>query len=419
MRIIGLIIGGWCWIGISLSAWCQDNTVLYAQAQQAVQEKNYKVSQNLCQSILHKDVQHWDARLLLIYTYAWDDDFDQAEQLVQNFLEELAMAEQNETTKSVLLQTMLCATRLMYWQSKHTDAIERANAGLELYPEESEFLMLRGKAALADKEYEEALSSFDEVLKADPANEEAEKLRDQAYWYAAKYQAGIIYGYDIYTHSPSNRRTISAELSRFWKTFTLVGRISRSYRFEAVSQQIELESWKVLSQRWYLYSQIGYSDGILFPRFRSGLEPFYKLTSSVEVSAGFRYLKYPDQRAWIYTASATKYLGRMMLMGRTFWSPVLPGWRNTNEVGIRWFVPDEFNFVELKTGSGASPDNDYLDANFQDLRRSRSLYTIVGGQKRFTNRWLARVWFVFDRQMPTPGDNFSIISLNAGLWKRL
>lgn len=416
MRSVRVIVAIGCWLGALSSAWAQNGASLFQQAQEAAEQQRYAQARAHCAAILQQEPQHWDARLLLTYTHAWEQHFDEATQLVAEMYTELQPLD--AAPQGVLREVMLCDTQLAYWQSDAGETILRADRGIARFPEETEFWMFKGKAAMAQKDYETALKAFDETLALEPDHQEAQQLRDEAYWHLARYQAGVMYGHEIYTHSPFPRHTVSVELTRFWKKLTLTGRVNRSYRFDLVSQQAELEAWVELSKRWYLYAQSGYSDTRLFPRFRAGLEPFYKLMPSLEVSAGFRYLQYINQDVWIYTASVSKYMGRGLFMARTFWSPTPVGWRKSFEAGGRLFLPDEYNFIELKVGSGASPDNAYLDATYQELRQSRSLYTIVGGQKRFPRRWLGKVWCVIDHQMPTPGNNFSIISLNAGLWKR-
>ena len=416
MRGITWLVGGWCWLGLCAVGWTQSSVSEFAQAQQAAENQEYSSARHHCAAILRESPQHWDAHLLLTYAYAWEEEYEAAEQHLTQMMK--LMVPMDSVDRSVLQEAMRCETRLAYWQGNTAEVARRADRGTALFPDDLEFGLLKGKAALADKEYEAALAAFDQVLAQDPDHEEAQRLRDEAYWHTAQYQAGVLYGHEMYSHSSFPRNTVSAELTRFWPQLTLTGRGSRSYRFDLVSHQLALEAWKPLSERWYLYAQLGGSDGRLFPRFRAALEPFCKVTSSVEVSAGFRYLNYTRRDAWIYTASATKYFGRGSLMARTFWSPTSAGWRKSFEIGGRWHLPDEYNFVELRVGSGASPDNAYLDATYQDLITSRSLYTVVGAQRRFRYRLLGRVWGVFDRQMPEPGTHFSIISLNAGLWKR-
>ncbi len=416
MRTIVTIVGICGCLMIGHRAWSQNSSHLFVQAQAAVEQKQYALARRHCQTLLREQPQHYDARLLVIYTYAWDHQFGEAEQSLVALRTDLASVEPSPL--AVVHQATLCGIQLAYWQGEHAQAVERADEGLAQFPDDTEFAMLKGRAALAHRDYETALAAFDQVLTQDPDHAEAQRLRDEAYWHVARYQAGLSYSHERYSNSKFPRNTVRAELSRLWPTLTLTGRASRSYRFDVVSQQIELDAWKVLSQRWYLYGQVGHSDGRLFPRYRAALEPFYKVAPTVDVSAGVRYLRYTTQDAWIYTASASKYFKRGSITGRTYWSPASPGWRKSFELGGRWFTPDAYSFVELKVGSGASPDNDYLDANFQEVRRSHSLYTVLGVQRRFRHRLLGKVWTVFDRQMPEPSDHFSIMSFNVGLWKR-
>lgn len=401
---------------MSGAVWAQSLSSSFQQAQQAVAQQQYTAAENYCRQIIKQEPQHWDAHLLLAYIHGWQGNFDQAEILIQHML--TALPSQDSAVQQVIHEAMLCHTRLAYWQGDLEETIRRAEEGIALFPDETEFLMLAGKVAMANQAYLTALELFDRVLLQDPDHQEAQALRDDAYWLSAKYQAGVLYGHEIYSHSPYSRQTLSAELTRFWKKIALTGRMNRSYRFDLVSHQMELEGWITLSSRWYLYAHTGYSDAILFPRFRSGLEPFYKLTPSLEISAGYRSLHYTDQTIWIYTASLYKYLGKGSLGLRTYWSPTTVGWRKSIEASGRLYLPDEYNFVELKVGSGASPDNAYLDATYQQIWNSTSVYTVLGAQKRFPRRWLGKVWGVFDYQMPNPGNNFSITSLNVGLWKR-
>ena len=416
MRSIAMMISLSCWMGTTGWVVAQDNELYFRQAQQALEQKQYQKAQQHCRTILRQSPQHWDAHLLLTYASARQGKFEEAEaSLTQMYAK---MTSMDSVARHVLHEAILCETRLSYWKGNNAEAIRRANRGMILFPESLALGMLKGKAALGESSYDTAITSFDQVLVQQPDFQEAQRLRDEAYWRKARYQAGVSYGHQIFTRSAFPRHTVNIELTRFWKTLTLTGRISRSYQFGIVSHQTDLEGWKLLSRRWYLYGQLACSDARLFPRYRASLEPYYKVGASVEVSAGVRYFRYIDQPTWMYTASASKYLSQGMVMTRVLYSPTPAGGRTNFEAGGRWFMPDAYNFVELKVGSGISPDNTYLGATYQEIRRSHSLYTILGVQKRFPHQWLGKVWGVVDQQMPEPGTPFSVISLNAGVWKR-
>jgi YaiO family outer membrane protein len=95
----------------------------------------------------------------------------------------------------------------------------------------------------------------------------------------------------------------------------------------------------------------------LFPDFRAGLEAFASLPLSTEASAGFRYLFFSPPGNWIFTGSFGGYLSNWWFSVRSFFSPKKISYSRTVLGFCRYYYGGEDDYVELRGGSGLSPDD--------------------------------------------------------------
>jgi YaiO family outer membrane protein len=87
-----------------------------------------------------------------------------------------------------------------------------------------------------------------------------------------------------------------------------------------------------------------------------GLEIFQALPNDFEASLGFRYLEVPDNQIPIYVGSLGKYWQSYWISVKTYVSPSNSSLSKSWVLGVRKYLANPSNHIELYAGSGVSPD---------------------------------------------------------------
>ncbi|WP_255702808.1 YaiO family outer membrane beta-barrel protein [Antarcticibacterium sp. 1MA-6-2] len=80
--------------------------------------------------------------------------------------------------------------------------------------------------------------------------------------------------------------TISAEYQHNFDRTAVIGRVNYSNRGYDDAALYELEAYPVFNDRLYAFTNIGFSNGTIFPDLRSSLSLFYNFASVFEAEAG-------------------------------------------------------------------------------------------------------------------------------------
>jgi YaiO family outer membrane protein len=167
----------------------------------------------------------------------------------------------------------------------------------------------------------------------------------------------ILYEHTHFDKQFSNDWKIaSLEYKRHTGFGTLVGRVNYANRFAKSGWQAEVESYPVISKKFYAYAGVSYANDVpVFPKWRTGSTLYYTFVKSWEAEGGFRYL-YFDRSIWMGTASISKYAGAWLLNARFFFSVRAPFENQSFFLKAQRYLKNEQDYVWLQVGSGVSPD---------------------------------------------------------------
>ena len=151
--------------------------------------------------------------------------------------------------------------------------------------------------------------------------------------------------------------------ARQTKYGSINAKLNYSNRFQTDNYQFELDLYPRITKGLYAYVSGGFSNSPLNPTKRYGFELFKSLPASLELSAGFRWLKFSTETT-IWTGSLGWYTGNSYLAFRTYITPGDPGASKSGRFIYRKYRSDADNYWTFEVGYGASPALDRFAPGF-------------------------------------------------------
>lgn len=141
---------------------------------------------------------------------------------------------------------------------------------------------------------------------------------------------------------------------RYTSLGPIIFRLNKTDRFNALGTQYMVEAYPHLFKGAYMYLGYGYSDTSYLARNYIGFEPFFSLPNAYEFSIGERILQFQDSITHLYTGSIGKYIGNYWFSFRPYFSNSAS--RSYYLTARRYFsTPD--SYISLTIGGGSGPSN--------------------------------------------------------------
>lgn len=327
------------------------------------------------------------------------------------------LAPSDDKTDSLEVASKLVYLDAYYFQRRFKIALQLNEHYLKQHPSNAALMLSRANMLRATWQRDEALMLVDSVLKADSTNKNAWDLRNELLSWVFNNELGLILTHDIYDNDLDPRSAITLEYLRRIKRHVLLGRLTLADRFDRQGVQFEIDGYPVLTDWLYVFLSAGASNNYLFPQYRGLIEPFFRIPARFELSMGTRWMGYPSDLVTIYTGSLNYYPGNFVFSARPYVSFKNTGvYRSWSFLGRYLVDGNRYHFAELFGGVGASPDNSYLDPIFTQAVESRSYHYGAAFNFPIAGSWHGRTWFVYDHYMPKQFAEFTIYSLNLGVW---
>lgn len=172
-----------------------------------------------------------------------------------------------------------------------------------------------------------------------------------------RYQAGVEQHGSFFSSVYDAQYQSSFHMGTKLPSGSYVLRIHRGFRFDQHAYQWELESYRILSDRFYAYVAYAYSDSEIFPRHRGGAELFSSLPFRLEGSLGMRYLYFePGTETVMATGSLSHYISSFMITLRPFFISSNGSSGQTWLGSLRWFFNDSGDYILIRGATGRSSD---------------------------------------------------------------
>jgi YaiO family outer membrane protein len=318
------------------------------EARTLAASKNYDQARSIVHQLLAENPQHYDASVFEGRMLAWQGQYDTARTVLQAVL----------NSKPDYIDALEALTDLELWSGNALASVAYAQQGIRYLPNADIFYLKLAKAFLSAKEYQEADRTLRQLLQVNPAHAEAQLLLEQIIPFTYRYATEFNYIYSAFTDQTPEWHWVNLQQSARYKKHLINVSLNYAHRFSTSAMQYEVEAYPVLSKNLYAYTGFAYSNGIIFPRLRSGAELFRSIGSRSEVSAGFRYFDFRDSQSFIVTASLSQAYKTYLFTIRPFINIAERTAAPAGSFTAKKYLKDNrFNFVALTFNYGFVPDN--------------------------------------------------------------
>lgn len=328
----------------------------FMQARELAFDGDREGARQVLRELLDENPDHWDARILLGRTLAWDKRYAEAR-------EELLIVVRAKPNYSDARNALV---DVELWSDHPEVAIGFLDDGLASSPNNEDFLYKKAAAQRQLGMLRDAMITLDRLLDRNPSHERGAKMFASLRVRRAKNKFGLGYGYTDVDTLSSAWHGASAQLSRRTSLGSFALRANWSRRFDRTATQFEIDAYPRIMDGLYAYVNYGYSADKLYPKHRFGGELYANLPKGVELSAGFRRLQFGGSDVTIYTGTVAKYVGNWWISLRPYVTPKSIGTSQSYALTVRRYFGNRDTFIGLTAGTGSSP-NDIQDVT--DLTR--------------------------------------------------
>jgi YaiO family outer membrane protein len=327
---------------------------LLLKAREYAYNNNRIEARKVCRQILRQDSTYSDAAVLIGRTYAWDQKYDSARIVLNKVIEQ----------RAGYYDALDALIDVENWSDNYLAAIKYADTGLSSHPNDASFLYKKARILNNSGNSKSAILILNQILATNPADKDATGL-------LLTIRMGnrvnkLTINYWTYTfNNDSPWSFASAAVGRKTSKFgTVTLRYNYARRFGADGNQVEIDAYPKIAKGIYMYFNTGISDKKNFPFSRLSMEPYLKLPASFEMSFGFRYLNFDNNRiaafdsnkVVIYTGTIGKYYGNYWFSVRPYLTPGKEKWSKSVNFTVRRYLADADSYISLVLGTGISPD---------------------------------------------------------------
>ncbi|MBW7844438.1 MAG: YaiO family outer membrane beta-barrel protein [Bacteroidia bacterium] len=303
----------------------------------------------LCDTILKTSPNYADVRILKGRTFSWDGKREEAR---IEFKKVIA----NDSTNTEAYEAL---SDVEFWDDKSNEALNVVNTGLRITPNTKPLMLKKAKYLIDLNRLNEAQSEVNAIRKIDSACTECDAIDETIKQLKATNHVSAGASFDYFEGLDRLFLYQYIQVGKKFPKNSVIFRVNFNQRFQTSGFQPEIDMYPSLGKFGYLYLNYGYSNTKLFPTHRVGFEWYKGLPFGMEASAGLRYMDFGGgSLVWIYTASLTKYIGNLALIGRTFITPD-PDTKSTSAsliINLRQYFADADNYFGVTVGAGYSPD---------------------------------------------------------------
>ena len=184
--------------------------------------------------------------------------------------------------------------------------------------------------------------------------------------------------------------TTSIEYLHYFGLSAATARVTYSNRVAKKGILYEIESYPVLSKKWYAYVNLSVSSkSDFFQNYGSKASIYYTLNKGIEIEAGFRYLKFDENSFFTSIGGLSFYKGNYYINLRAFIGPKIEDKFHQNyQLNTRYYLKNAEDYIFIKLGSGIAPDQSSQVSSIDSYTNYNSYYTNLG-----INKWISNYNF--------------------------
>lgn len=304
-----------------------DADASFLQARNIAFEGNWDVARDSLNHLLEVYPNYTDAKILIAKTYSWNGNYDKAR---RHFNRITSIEKEQKDAWFAAIKNEVYAKNLNI-------ALGLANKALIHLKNDTEIQQLRNQL-------------MEDMTKELPIQD---KLKEDNREEHTKNQIAVSSNLEVFdiVFDPMYQTTV--EYQRQTKYGKILPRITYAQRFNTTGTQFEVDGYPILSKTLHGYFNYGYSNSLIFPRHRAGIELYAELPKAFEVSLGARHVRFNEANASIFTGSFGMYRGNYYVSARPYVSA-----RNDGQIGwagnimARKYGRDGNNYIGIRATYG-------------------------------------------------------------------
>ncbi|WP_140485263.1 YaiO family outer membrane beta-barrel protein [Flavobacterium sp. GSA192] len=364
-----------------------------------------KQAQDTLINILTKYPNYHEIRSFLATTYAWDGDYKKAR---KEFAYVIEKAPENK-------ENWIAAIKNESWSEAPYEALEMSKKALKIFPNDSDLTILKATALKNTNNSLEAQNTIKEFVTKNPDDQKSKEFLDDLNSTLRTNTIGIRAAVDLYSKTFDPMQYYTLSYGKQTKYGSIIGKYNFNRRFNENGSQIEFDLYPKITKGLYAYLNVGFANTFLFPDLRYGAELYKSLPHSLEISAGFRTLKYSTTTN-IYTGSIGWYTGNSYWSLRPYFTPGEGGTSTSAALNYRKYRSNADNYISFMYSMGVSPEvNQFLfdtnDSPIVNLKTQRFNISYFFSTSKNKNAWGAQFDIAHQEISFDPGNYFWIYSL--------
>lgn len=304
-----------------------DADASFLQARDIAFKGNWEIARDSLEHLLEVYPNYTDAKILIAKTYSWHGKYDQA----RRHFNRITSIEKEQR------DAWLAAIRNEVYAKNLNIALGLANKALIHLQNDIEIEQLRNQLV-------------EDINKKLPIQD---KLKEEHREALTRNQISVSSNLEIFDIVFDPMYQTNIEYQRQTKYGKILPRITYAQRFNTRGTQFEVDGYPIISKMFHGYFNYGYSNSVIFPKHRAGVELYAELPKAFEVSLGARYVRFNEANASIFTGSFGMYRGNFYVAARPYVSA-----RNDGQMGwagnvmARKYGRDGNNFIGLRASYG-------------------------------------------------------------------
>jgi YaiO family outer membrane protein len=344
----------------------------------------------------------------LASVYTWDERYKSAKSEYQ-----LLIAKDNKN-----IDYWIPYIKNEIYDDEPSRAIELAKRALIILPGRVELVILKATAEKNNNELQKASQTIKAYLEEFPESMEAKVFGAAIKENLATNNVSISYSTDIYSEIYDAMHYYTLQYSKSTQRGSVVARYNLNNKFKTYGSQFEIDAYPSVAKGMYAYLNVGYSNSSIFPSWRFGGQLYKSLPKSMEVSVGFRSLKFGRDFTNIYTGSVGKYFGNSFVYVVPYFIYSDEGWSKSSTFTYRKYRATADQYLSLSTGFGFSPEINrfgFDTANEPIVSLKSQKIDISNNFKLLNNKNIIGAGFsvVHQESIFDPGKYFWIISFKV------
>lgn len=258
-----------------------------------------------------------------------------------------------------------------------------AGKGLQVQPGYIPFLREKAVALEKKGKYRDALMTIAAWKQQEPGNKRLDDYRLYIKGMQYRNQLGVLHLQSFYDNGTRTALISSLQYLRRFGKGVVLGRINYGDRQSGNGIQAEVETYYNHNKKYYSWLWLGWSNSIVFPRYRASYSLYHNFPKGWEGELGFRYLRADTINTYTPVLSVAKYAGNYWVNLRGFFTRDMRKWYQAYTLTNRIYTNEQRDFAALLLGAGASPDDRSRNFMFGNLLGVTTTSVTLGYQKNF------------------------------------